>query len=142
MTRVTRAGLPEAEQSELARYRLSDGSDAVPYAMFRQAVDRAARNQDESAGGIFLGDEKTLFAPLKFKKESLMEMTAQRRGKTVPLVRVVYHDWSLVLPVEYQEALWSTGSLLALLRQAGTLIGIGQQRPEHGGKNGTFVVEI
>lgn len=142
MTRGKRGALPREEQSELARYRLDDGRDGIPYAMFRGAARTAAQKSDRATRGLFLGDEVSLYTPLEFAREELHTTRVALRSKPEDLVRVVYHDWRIKLPVQYQDPIWSAASVVALLDLAGATVGIGQMRPEHSGMYGRFRVVV
>jgi len=82
---------------------------------------------------------------LKFKKvwcrEDVISVNSTSQNKAKGLThRPCYEDWSCELSVKYASDLIKLDMLINLLNAAGTLVGVGNWRPERGGDFGQFKV--
>lgn len=82
-------------------------------------------------------DKETLWASGKY---------ADKRSVVVQRVRVmrcrpIFNDWALISEIIFDSAIIDKSDVIRMLETAGTLIGIGDYRPQKGGDYGRFIVE-
>jgi hypothetical protein len=135
---------PERE-FELAQYRTPDGRHGLPAAAFKRAVVAAVRYVD---GLTMTKVEGALQIPgsiLPFAEHSEPVMQADRvvigRGTTSIAYRARYDEWSVQVPVRFQEDVISPEQLANLFQIAGFSVGVGDWRPACKGSFGMFRVE-
>ena len=134
---------PENE-FELAQYRTADGRHGLPAAAFKRAVVAAVRYVE---GLTMTRVEGALQIPgsiLPFAKHSEPAMQADRvvigRGTTSIAYRARYDEWSVDVPVRFQEDVISPEQLVNLFQIAGFSVGVGDWRPSCKGSFGMFQV--
>lgn len=135
---------PERE-FELAQYRTPDDRHGVPAAAFKRAVVAAVRYVE---GLTMTRVEGALQIPgsiLPFAEHSEPVMQADRvvigRGTTSIAYRARYDEWSVQVPVRFQEDVISPEQLANLFQIAGFSVGVGDWRPACKGSFGMFRVE-
>jgi len=138
------------EEYEAATYRTDDGECGIPLTSIKSAILSAAHKD--------LGVEKTLV------RKALFILGSSERGTVLPLeyedrrmeedpVRVgvgsadlryrpYYRGWGVVLTIELDLELLTVEDLITLINRAGFGVGIGEKRPEKGGGNGRFEVDV
>jgi hypothetical protein len=117
------------------RFLTQAGKDAVPVSWFKLAFVGAARYMQgitrtlAQMSVIVLGDEDGL-VPLKFKKCETLSVVSRNdySRKCSEVMRPVYYDWGVDLPIEYVDL--TDYELVALVNEAGARVGIGTGRPE------------
>jgi hypothetical protein len=134
---------PERE-FDLAQYRTPDGRHGVPAAAFKRAVVAAVRYVE---GLTMTKVEGALQIPgsiLPFAEHSEPVMQADRvvigRGTTSIAYRARYDQWSVDVPVRFQEDVISPEQLANLFQIAGFSVGVGDWRPACKGSFGMFQV--
>jgi len=136
------------EECEAATYRLSDGSNAVPFSQIKNAMTAAA---DKDLGipktlfrkGFFIIPDEGYLLRLESQGGSKMREDFVRvgRGSTDLRYRPTWERWSVEFQFEYDSELLQMADILALLERAGFGVGIGEWRPERNGIFGRFAID-
>lgn len=133
--------LPPDIQAELRRHRLNperDGcTDGIPSSAFAGALIGAVRHTKmhmTEARGIFyiIGGGDGLI-PIQGPPPQPLTLTGKNPNKRSVAVRITrphWRTWSATVPVEYNPDLISLPELVALFRLAGSVVGVGEGRPE------------
>lgn len=136
---------PKAE-FEAARYLDHKGKPVVPSIAIKCAIVDAASFAENVTkvllrGAVFVVGE---FIPIKYEKEVMREDMVRVGGmnKVADLrYRPEYHNWSMVLPIEYNSRVITAEQVANLINLAGFSIGIGEWRPQKDGQHGRFQVD-
>jgi len=134
---------PEKDFREAA-YRHPEGGYGFPAVAFKQAAVSAIRLID----GLTMAEAKLMFLmPQDFVKIESPEPTMdsrpvrlQRGGSVEMRYRPVFWPWSTNLEVRYNARAVTVEQIVNLLVLAGECVGIGEWRPEKGGKHGRFTI--
>jgi hypothetical protein len=114
-----------------------NATDGIPAAAFAGALISACRQTKikmTEARGIFyvLGGPDGLL-PIIGEGPVLSRMQGcnpNKRGCRVHIYRPLWPEWQCTIPVEYNPDLISLSELAALFRMAGSVVGVGDARPE------------
>lgn len=134
---------------EGCKYKDEKGRDAIPSIAVKHAMVSAARFLDDLPMTVLKGAffVEGYWLPLTFKKcemrRDLVRVGGKGPGTGAPDLRYrpEYHDWSVVVPIEYNSAAISAEQILQLLRTAGFCVGLHEWRPEKGGVHGRFDID-
>lgn len=143
--------IPE-ERFQASRILNEKGQDCVEARWIKAALVTASKYPDSTLpstqvrGLVFvIGD----LIPIVFKGKPIMRRDIVRVGKfpsKQPDIRyrASYRDWSLNIQIEFEPRLISIGALTALVRRAGSSVGLCEWRPEKspGGIYGRFDVKV
>ncbi len=133
---------------ELARYKLSNGSDGFPVTGIKKALVTVAHVHLGVAKtvvqrGLFIEADEGLLVRLQYdgKAPMLREDIVRLKGDAPDLrYRPEYRKWKIDLRITYDADLLNAETIFNLLERAGWGIGIGEWRPEKGGMWGRFRV--
>jgi len=137
------------ELIEGCKYKDKKGRDCVPAVAFKNAIVTAARYADGIQmtflrGAIFVKGTTTDargndLIPLTYESITNREdMVRVGQGTADMRYRPQYNDWSVDLPIEFDEAVISAEIVVNLVRRAGFSVGICEWRPERDGRFGQF----
>lgn len=123
--------------------------DCVPAVSFKNAIVAAARFTEGLPmtflrGALFVrGDTRDAngvdLLTLSYSSiTSREDMVRVGQGTADMRYRPQYNDWSVDLPIEFDESVVSADIVANLVRRAGFSVGIGEWRPECDGTNGQF----
>jgi len=155
---------PEAEASG-AMYQLEDGSPAFPILSFKAALINAAHKdlgiektlvkkalflpndayyrvaEDTIIEGV---SKHVLLAPLYTESGPVIREDIVRVGnnQTDLRYRPEFADWSVNIVIQIDSDLLNEQDVINLVNRAGFSVGIGEWRPEKGGENGRFELDI
>ena len=125
-------------------YRDDDGDYAIPGSAFKRAIQAAAIDlqdifQTTIKRNVHILEE---YAKLEYEKIRRREDITRQKGinKTLDIrVRPEFVGWKTVITVRFDADVIPEESMLNLIEQAGTKIGVGDWRPEKSGNlHGTF----
>ena len=142
--------IPE-ERFQASRILDEQGRDCVESRWVKAALVTASKYPDspipstQLRGLVFVKGD---LLPLTYKGKPIMRRDIVRVGKfpnKQPDIRyrASYRDWSLKIEVEFEPKLITLGALTALIRRAGSSVGLCEWRPEKspGGIYGRFDVQ-
>jgi len=155
---------PELEASG-AMYQLDDGSPAFPVLAFKAALINAAHKdlgieKTLVKKSLFLpnsayytvGEEtiipgvkkNLLLAPLYTEAGPVIREDIVRVGnnQTDLRYRPEFADWSVNIVIQIDSDLLNEQDVINLVNRAGFSVGIGEWRPEKGGENGRFELDL
>lgn len=137
------------KEGEEAAYRTVDGYYGIPLTALKKSVIGAAHKD--------VGLEKTLVRKALFIKcddpGGVLKMECSEPVIREDMVRVgmgtadlryrpYFHTWSVEVVWEIDAELLVVETLVTLVNRAGFGVGIGEWRPEKGGDNGRFKVDL
>lgn len=142
-----------------AAYIDTRGVHCVPALAFKNAIVCAARFADDMKmtvlrGAIFVEGTHRLkmpdgsagasdYLPIKSKPPIMREdMVRVGQGTADLRYRPEYHDWSVDLPIQFNQRVITLEQLVNLVKVAGFGVGICEWRPERNGQHGRFDVDI
>lgn len=121
----------------------TDGRYGFPANAFRLACGTAGPQV-----GIPMTRARQMFLPLAAEiplrcsmvKERIDNVGGRYGKPSAACVRAEFFDWSMDLPLEWDEDVTNLSSITSLLERAGRYIGVGAWRPERNGLHGRFRV--
>ena len=136
---------PEQEWQD-AKYMFADGKrEGIRAISFKKAMVRGGKQFPN----FTMTDLKGYFHVLG-NEGDILEITGKSRKRTDAVklssgvsdmrYRPEYPEWSVELPIEYNENVITEEQLIALLMTAGFSCGVGEMRPERGDNFGRFEV--
>lgn len=134
---------PEKEAKDAA-YTMPDGRYAFPAAAFKQAAVSACRLVD----GLTMTEARILLitpqdlVPLECPEPAIdaRPVRLNKMGSVEMRYRPVFWPWRLSLEVRYNASATTLEQIINLLVLAGECVGVGEWRPEKGGRHGRFTV--
>ena len=153
-TQAQRIPKPE-DEAEAGTYKNTDGSFCFPAQAFRKAIVSASKGlRAGKAGvpglvmaGVFpvgewvnLLDEET-GKPIRKYEIDIRRAVPKGQG-AVSRARPKIPYWKCIVEIEVNESFLPVDVVLKLLQRAGEIIGIGDYRPEKGGRFGKFKAEL
>jgi len=104
----------------------------VDHGLKMKSLKRHLFLADDAAGLIEIHGEPTMDARM---------VKINNRGAKIPVMayRPIFNKWWVELRVRYNAALYTAEEILNLISETGISVGWGENRPEKGGANGTWV---
>ena len=130
------------EEYEAAFYKDANGNNVFPSVGLKAAAVRAAKSvnmamTDAKAAFHIPGE----FVPVEGEPRMREDMVRVGMGSADLRYRPEFLEWSIDFNVRYNKAVISAEQLVDLFDIAGFGTGIGDWRPEKGGRNGMFHAE-
>lgn len=143
---------PEVE-AEKGVYRTEDGQCAVPGSALRACIVRASKAFKAQKGRgslwtvmahIIVPEELVpLVTPNPGKPITGYEINSQRavvQRQGIIRSRPLFREWAASFSVEFDDDITNTDTILVVLAEGGSKVGLGDFRPERGGPYGRFDV--
>lgn len=140
---------PEAE-GKAAIYRTEDGKCGIPAMAIKSAMSTAAHKDigiakttvNKSVFVIYNDSNRVL--PLDIDEEPpIVEDCVRPNGGGVDLrYRPYYWPWACEITLQVDRTWLTIEDVVNLLNRAGFGVGVGEMRPENGGENGRFEVDM
>lgn len=137
---------PKAE-FEASSYGIGKNKYGFPAKAFKAACASAATRYVEGITGTFvygafhvLGDFVEIKSKPPVMREDMVRVGGMNKVADIRY-RAQFEDWSVTLPVAYNENVIQPEQILDLLNLAGFHVGVGEWRPERKGNHGMFEVE-
>ena len=137
------------EQCEIAAYRTTKGELFIPGvnlqrafiagATFSKGKGRATL-QKPVAACVFVTPEHLILDPQEYNIDSRAVVVPATKGRIVRHRPRVEEGWTLEFTLEFDDALLMEKQLRTVIDDTGSLVGIGDFRPEKKGPFGRFMV--
>lgn len=145
----TKDNRSELEKVKKKYYFTTDGKKGIPSRAFYNSMIRASSYLiDKSDGGMRNVREGVIIhgdiLPLEYGHEEVLEHWGRQSGRTrAPrkILRNAFHDWSVILTIQYNSNQLSAEQIFHILNWAGFHVGVGGFRKEKSGNYGTFQIE-